>query len=631
MKGASISGCHQSEMIKKYFLVRLMKQLRWLLIGVGMLLTDFASIDRDHSVLQERDGRRTVGVGDKVRPVSVTRLDGTSVRIGGKMETGAALVAVFLSTECPVAKRYGGRLNRLYQDFQKRGLSFVGIYPNENDSEEAIGAFLKAADLRFPIVRDAHGTLTRAFGATMTPQAFLLNNQGFLIYRGAIDDNRYENRVKSDYLRDAVESHLAGKDLTPAETKALGCMIHLSEAAALSSVNYSKHIAPIVRDNCQGCHRPGQVAPFSLMSYQQAKRWGHEMKEYVEARLMPPWRAKPGYGQFRGDRSLSQTQIDLIKRWVDEGMIEGDKADLPEPRVFSSNWSLDREPDLIVEMPEEYVLGAEGDDDYRHFVIPNALIGDRYVEAVDVRPGNYTVVHHVILYTDRSGRARELDAADPGPGYSHFGGTGFQVSGWLGGWAPGTFPVLAPEKTGAKLHEGADIVMQVHYYRSGIEERDRTKVGLYFCKDETPTELELGLAINDRFRIPAGEKRHRLVAKRRVDRDIYAVDVYPHMHLLGKEMRVWAELPDGELLPMIHIENWDFNWQESYVFDELLFLPKGSEIKLEAFYDNSAQNPHNPSSPPRAVGWGEETTDEMCIAFFNYLDAKRYRPQLGSR
>ena len=233
---------------------------------------------------------------------------------------------------------------------------------------------------------------------------------------------------------------------------------------------------------------------------------------------------------------------------------------MPPAPAFPEGWAFG-EPDLIVEMAEEYVVGPEGEDDYRHFIIPYEHESHRFIEAIDVQPGNRSTVHHVIAYVDTSGKARELDAADPGPGYTRFGGVGFKPASVIGGWAPGNLPVKALPGTGRWLPNKGDIVLQVHYYRTGVEERDRTRVGIYFSRSRRPVPTRAGLVINRDFTVPPGESRHEVRASLEVEEPVYAFSVTPHMHLIGETIVVTAELPDKRTIPLVRIDDWDFNWQ----------------------------------------------------------------------
>ena len=383
------------------------------------------------------------------------------------------------------------------------------------------------------------------------------------------------------------------------------------------AVTFNKDIAPIIFENCTSCHRPGEVAPFSLMNYQDVKKRAKLIHLVTETRAMPPWKADEGAEKFHDARRLSEAQIGLIKQWNDEGAIEGKAEDLPPLPKFNSEWTLGQ-PDAVFEPAEAYPLGAEGEDIYRCFVVPSNTTEDRYVSAMEVRPDNKVAVHHVIVYLDTSGKAREKDAADPAPGYTSFGGPGFNAVGTLGGWAPGNLPRRLPEGVGIHLPKGADIVLQVHYHRTGKPETDRTKIGVYFTEGPVDKQMRVFPLVALPLRIPAGEKNYEAKAALPVPADVTVLGVMPHMHLVARDMTVNATLPDGTKQKMVSVPDWDFNWQTTYYFKEPVKLPAGTWLNLVAHYDNSADNPRNPNNPPKQVTWGEETTDEMCIAFFFY-------------
>ncbi len=393
-----------------------------------------------------------------------------------------------------------------------------------------------------------------------------------------------------------------------------------------AEITYSKDIAPIIQRECQSCHRQGEVAPFALTDYRDAKAWATEIAEYTKARLMPPWKPAKGFGHFKNERRLTEKEIQMLTDWAEAGAPAGDLSKTPPNPKFHDGWKLG-EPDHIVEMPVEYEIEPEGEDEYRHFIIPTNFDTDMYVQAVDVQPGNRKTVHHVILYLDTEGQARELAAKDPKPGYVTEGtGPGIDVAGSLGGWAPGLQPYVLPEGVGYQLPKGADIVMQVHYYRTGHTERDQSRVGLYFNKTEKTAPLQIHSAINSKFLIPAGEKNFAVQAQKRVKRDSYLLATMPHMHLLGRDMRIIAHPPTGEPIDLIWIQDWDFNWQDIYYFRKSIFLPADTVVSVVAHFDNSASNPANPHNPPVPVGWGDKTTDEMCIGFLYLVDAGEYQP-----
>lgn len=382
-------------------------------------------------------------------------------------------------------------------------------------------------------------------------------------------------------------------------------------------VTYNKDIAPIIYQNCSSCHRAGEVAPFTLLSYADAKKRAKQIALVTENRVMPPWKADEGAEKFADAHLLSMDEIARIRQWAATGAPEGNKADLPPAPKFAQGWQ-NGEPDAVFQPTEAYNLAAEGDDVYRCYVIPTDYTQDRYVSAMEVRPGNRAVVHHVIAYLDTSGKAREKDAADPGPGYTSFGGIGVTPAGSLGGWAPGLVPRLAAAGEGILLPKGSDIVLQVHYHKSGKPETDLTKIGVYFTKGAVDKRIRSMMVLNPLLRIPAGDANYTTSAQRTVRDDITVLSVTPHMHLLGKDMEVSAKLPDGDEKKLVHINDWDFNWQMIYGLKKPMKLPAGSQVNLTARYDNSTDNVLNPTNPPRTVTWGEQTTDEMCIAFLFY-------------
>lgn len=385
-----------------------------------------------------------------------------------------------------------------------------------------------------------------------------------------------------------------------------------AKPASTKSITYTKDVAPILFEHCARCHRTGEVGPFSLMTYEDASKRAEFITDIAHERRMPPYHADPNYGDFKNVRRLSDDQLATLAAWAKAGAPEGDKADLPKPPVFVDGWQLG-EPDLILKMPEPFTIPAVSRDIYQVFVLPTGLTENRTVAAVEFRPGNRKVVHHAIMYLDNSGAARRKDVADKNLGYRSFGGLGFMPSGGLGGWAPGVNPLRLPEGFGKFLAKGSDLALQVHYHPSGKEEADQSQVGIYFTK-EPAKRIITGIALfNTNIFIPPGEQNYRMTEEVTLPCDVNAMGIWPHMHLIGREMKVTAVLPDGTPVPMLWVKDWDFNWQDGYEYREPVKLPKGTKLKLEARYDNSQGNPQNPNNPPAMVHFGEETTDEMCL------------------
>ena len=376
---------------------------------------------------------------------------------------------------------------------------------------------------------------------------------------------------------------------------------------------FNKDVAPILWKNCSGCHRSGEVGPFSLLTYKDAAKRADFLAEITQSKRMPPWKAEPGFGDFHDERRLTEAEIKTINDWAETGAVEGDPKDLGTPPKFPEGWQLGT-PDLVLKTPGSFEIPADGRDIYRCFVIPIPIETDRTVAAVEFRPGNSKVVHHALMFLDNSGAGRAKDEAEPGPGYASFGGPGIVPSGGLGGWAPGAMPRMLPNGMGKLLRKGSDLVLQIHYHPDGKVETDQSTVGIYFTK--TPArQIVGGLAVRSRMLdIPAGDKRYHVTAESApLPVDAQAIGIAPHMHYIGKEMKVVAQTPDGKTIPLIWIKDWDFNWQGQYQYRSPIKLPKGTVVKLDAYYDNSDENTRNPSQPPKRVRWGEQTTDEMCL------------------
>src|SRR5579864_9099751 len=377
---------------------------------------------------------------------------------------------------------------------------------------------------------------------------------------------------------------------------------------------FNRDIAPILFNNCSNCHRPGEVAPFSLLSYDDAAKRAKQIAAVTQARFMPPWKAESGYGgHFLNERRLTDQQLATIREWAANGAPEGDASQKPAPPKFSNGWQAG-EPDQVVSMSQSVSLPAEGPDQFRCFVIPLNAKQDEYVSKVEFRAGNHRVVHHAILFLDATGTARQREKV-PGQGYECVGGPGLTISGGLGGWAPGATPTEYREGISQTVPKGADLVMQLHYHLSGKPEEDRSQVGITFAKNPPVKGLSLLTVGNASIDIPAGEDHYVVKASATLPMDAEVISVFPHAHYLCKDMKVEAKLPDGTVQPLIWIKDWDFNWQGSYRYENPVKLPKGSEIDMTYIYDNSTANPRNPSNPPREVKFGEQTTNEMAFTF----------------
>ena len=386
----------------------------------------------------------------------------------------------------------------------------------------------------------------------------------------------------------------------------------------VKKLTFTKDIAPILYSNCVSCHRPGEVAPFSLLDYRTVKKHAEDIATVTQSRYMPPWKAEAGHGDFMNERRLTEAQIETIQTWVKQGAIEGDPKLLPAAPKFSEGWYLG-EPDMVVKMPEAFTVPAEGRDVFRCFVIPMDIPEDKFVRAVEFRPSNRRVVHHSLFFLDNSGAARKLDEADPGVGYGKTGSPGFLPSGGLGGWAPGVFPQPLPDGIARRIRKGADLILQTHFHPTGKEEIEQSSFGIYFYKEPPKAVMHGTMVASRKIDIPPGEKNYKVEASITSPLDVDLIGITPHAHLICKEMKVWATFPDGKAQDLIWIKDWDFNWQDQYLYKKPIRIPKGTRVDMEFTYDNSTANPRNPFNPPQRITRGEQTTNEMAITFLNVV------------
>jgi len=433
---------------------------------------------------------------------------------------------------------------------------------------------------------------------------------------------------------------------------ALSLLVSLaaSSMAQTTAVTFAEHVAPIVYSRCARCHRPGEAAPFSLLTYDDVRRRGRLIADVTGSRYMRPWHADSQLAGFRDDRRLTDDEVRTIASWVAGGMPRGDETRAPKPPRFTAGWQLG-EPDLVVQMAEPFEVPADGPDVFRNFAIPLGLGTDRWVRAIEFRPQG-RASHHALFFFDATGRARSLDESDPTPGFSGMsflgGGAGpgaartgaaprpgvFAATGSvndafgaLGGWAVGGAPAELPQGTARRLPEGADLVVQMHFHPSGKPETEQAAIGIYFA-DEAPARPLIGLQLPPAFGalagidVPPGERRYVIRDWFILPIDVDVLSGAGHAHYLATDMRMTARLPGGEKQELFSLPKWDFNWQERYYFVEPVRLPAGTRIDVEIAYDNSADNPANPFVPPQRVRFGRESTDEMGSMILEMLPVR---------
>lgn len=382
-----------------------------------------------------------------------------------------------------------------------------------------------------------------------------------------------------------------------------------AQQAARRPITFNRDVAPILFEHCAACHRPGESAPFSLLTYDEARQRGRLIALAVASHAMPPWQPDATEGTFEGERGLDDDEIEVLTQWVSDGLLQGEETDRPLSPAFTPGWQLG-EPDLVVSMPEGFSVPADGPDVFRNFVLPLPLGERRYVRALEFRPGNARVVHHVRMLLDDSGDIRRLDDAEEGPGFGGMDVPGARFpDGHFLGWAPGKRPTR--EAYPWLLEPGNDLVVQMHLKPTGRQEHVQAAVGLYFTDTPpvaTPIMLRLGSKTID---IPPGAGAYEVVDRFTLPVEVQALSIYPHAHYLAARMEVEARLPGGRTLTLLRIPSWNFNWQDEYAYTRPIALPKGTSIEMRYLYDNSAANPRNPSSPPARVRFGSDTRDEM--------------------
>jgi len=398
----------------------------------------------------------------------------------------------------------------------------------------------------------------------------------------------------------------------------LGMLLAAACPAAAQHVTFCKDVAPILYKHCAACHRPGEVGPFPLLTYQDARKKARHIKEITAARRMPPWMPEPVPFGFLDERRLSAREIATLAAWADSGAREGDPKHLPPPPKFVEGWQLG-EPDLVIKMPEPFTIPADGPDVFQAFVIPIPVEKLRYVKGYEYRPGNRKVVHHANVFLDDTGELRKRAEREKGPGFRT--NAGIELLGRLpevGSWAPGNTPRFLLGGAAREVRPGTSLIIHNHYHPSGKPETDQSTVGLYFSdtppsKAMTSVSLRVaqGLGNTDLLKIKAGERRHKVELTRTLPEDALAHAVVVHAHYLLKELTLTATPPSGKAFPLLEIRNWDFNWQDRYHYETLPKLPRGTRLDVLAVYDNSEDNPQNPSRPPKDVRWGFKTTDEM--------------------
>ena len=396
-----------------------------------------------------------------------------------------------------------------------------------------------------------------------------------------------------------------------------------------SAITFNKQVLPVLQKRCQGCHRPGEAAPFSMLTYRDARPWAKAMKEAVLTKKMPPWFADPAYGHFSNDRRLPPEEVNTLVSWVDQGAAEGDPKDAPKPLEFTEGWTIGK-PDVVFEMPVEYIVPAKGTIEYTYFLLPKVFSEDKWIEKIEVRPGARSVVHHAVLVARPPGSKWHKEMApgvpwippkpkDDGKPEPDTGEGSFRLGDieMASVYVPGGVAYQTAPGQARLIKAGSDLIFQMHYTASGKQTGDRSQVGIIFAKEPPRERVVNTFIMNHRFRIPPGAPDQVVDARVTVHQEATLLNFFPHMHLRGKSFEYKVTYPDGKTETLFKMPKYDLNWQLTYQLEQPLKLPKGTVLTAIAHYDNSPNNPYNPN-PNAEVFWGDQSWDEMLAGFVDF-------------
>jgi peroxiredoxin/mono/diheme cytochrome c family protein len=581
-----------------------------------------------------------VEIGDRIDGFTLPDIHGRD-RTLGELADKPLVVVAFLGTECPLARLYGPRLQALSESYAARGVAFVGIDANQQDSLADLTVFARQYGVQFPLLKDRDSGVADKFGAVRNPEVFVLDRSRAIRYRGRVDDQYglgsssgySRSAVKSRDLGDALDALLAGKKVSRPSTGVTGCIIgRKAKSQPRGEVTYTKHIAALLQNRCVACHRPGQSAPFALTDYDEVVGWGEMIKEVVSEGRMPPWSANPQFGHFANDARLSEAEKQLINSWVDNGCPQGEPADLSPAKKWVDGWTIGQ-PEQVLHMETAFDVPTEGVIPYQMFVVDPGWTEDKWIQRAEVLPSNRGVVHHIIAMilppggSGPSGEDAEGGAARRPARVStgtrvrrsteslaamgdEFGGTK------LTSYVPGR-PATAYQSGVAMFAPArSKIGFQIHYTPNGRECQDKSYIGLVFSDPSTVKKRAhvLGVTGFD-FQIPPYTDNYKVTAEMAIHTDQLLLSMSPHMHLRGKSFRYQALFPDGTSEILVDVPKYDFNWQLTYELVKPKLLPAGSKLQCIAYYDNSEDNVANPD-PSKTITWGSQTWDEMMIGYY---------------
>jgi thiol-disulfide isomerase/thioredoxin len=536
---------------------------------------------------------------------------GAKVRLEEEVPGRTLTVVAFTAVGCPITKLLAPRLGRLEREYREKGVRFLGVDPNIQDGRDEIATFAKDAQVDFPILLDPQHVVTDRLGVTRTTEVFVLDAEFHLLYRGAVDDQYSVGAQKpapqNDFLVDAIESGLAGETIGTPRTDAPGCLIG-RVAGEDAAITFWHDVAPILWKNCVECHRANQPGPMELLTYDDAVGWAPTIAEVTGAGRMPPWHADPRIGHWKNARALTDTDRTILARWSAGGAKEGERAAAQTPPTFADpEWAIGK-PDLVVALPNDEAVPAEGVVPYRYVVVDPQLDHDVWVQKIEVRPGNRAVTHHVISFLVPPGMSPNQVLNDPeaGLGGAHFAGN-----------APGGRPIVLADGHGKLVRAGSKFLFQLHYTPNGKATTDRTRMALVFSKVPVTVESQTYAIIDFGIDIAPYDGDATFTAEHLFKKPITLTALMPHMHLRGKSFRFELVRADGTRSTLLDVPSYDFNWQHTYALAQPLPIASGDRLKITASFDNSKGNKANPN-PAQRVRWGDQTFDEMMVGYIGF-------------
>jgi peroxiredoxin len=543
-------------------------------------------------------------------------IDGREIRVAAGAEARWTVVC-FVGNDCPLVKLYAHKLNRLQAEFADRGVQWVAINSNRQDSVEQMQAFAREHELTVPLVADPFHRLADLFSAQRTPEVFVLDRELKVRYRGRIDDQYQPGVIRPaaqrEDLKIALDELLAGQGVAVPRTTAVGCLIgRVRDAVAEAEVagqtetrvpTFAEHVAPVVYRHCAECHRPNEIGPFALVEYEDVRGWGEMMVEVIDQGLMPPWHASPASEKFKNHREMPESDKQLIRDWVAAGAPLGDPERLPPQPEPAGEWLLPREPDLVLAMGSvPFQVPSQGVVEYKHFVVDPGLKEDVWIQAAQILPGNRSVVHHTIVFVKPPNEQDEVGR------------------GWLAAYVPGQRPLPYPPGYARKIPAGSSFIFQMHYTPNGTPQEDLTRLGLFFVDPQTVThQVDTLIALEQNFEIPPHDPHFSVSGSLDpVPQQGELLGLSPHMHYRGKSVQLTAVTsnPDQPPRVILDVPRYDFNWQHVYAFAQPLPLAGIKQINFVTAFDNSAANPANPN-PNASVTWGDQSWEEMAIVYFD--------------